>query len=122
MVKDRFNEYFTKLYKYLVETYPDLQKTTKYTLKPAKFPTMYMRQIGGIIKADTLSNTSELRMIGIEVQFFSTKQNDVRKLADAAIGFMVETLFFKCTYASPEENMDDTNIFRFICRFEKLDT
>lgn len=121
MVKDRFNEYYTKLFNHLAEDYPSLQKSTQFTSKPAKLPAIYVRQISGGAKITTLSGTSEERTIGIEVQFFATKQNDVRKMADNAMGFMIESLNFGCPYAQPEENTEDTSIYRYICRFEKND-
>ena len=120
MVKDRFNEYYTELYKALKVDWPTLEKSTKLTDVPAKYPSMYVRQIGGSAKVDTLSGTNEIRDIAIEVQFVAKKQSEVRKLADAATEFMTETLFFMLRDSHPEENIDSKDTYRYICRFSKL--
>lgn len=122
MVKDKFNEYYTALYKELVKTFPKLQKSTTLSLAPAKLPMMYVRQIGGSATIDTLSGTSEFRQIGIEVQFFDKKQSVVRSLADEAMAYMIESQLFTCPYAQPEDNLENPDVQRFICRFEKTDT
>lgn len=121
MVKDYFNYYFTQLYNALAETYTDLQKSTVYKETPAKFPYMYFREIGDTAKIDDLSCNSVLRNKGIEVQFYAKKMTDARKLADLAKAYMIESLEFRCTFSEMVENTEDSTIFRYICRFEKID-
>jgi hypothetical protein len=121
-VKDNFNSYYTKLFTGLKESYSSIKGSTVYKATPPSFPHIYFKQIDGSTALTTLSSTEEGMNLGIEVQIYSsTSATDARKIANTTRGIMIG-LGFTCSYFEPVENTGDTSIYRFVTRFEKLET
>lgn len=121
-VKDNFNSYFTTLLNELKKQFPKLTGSTVYKSTPKSFPHMYFKQIDGSTALTTMSCTEDGINLGIQIEFYSNvSAADAREIANVARGTMV-SLGFGCSYFEPFENTGDSSIFRFITRFEKLET
>jgi hypothetical protein len=121
-VKDNFYTYFDNLTTELTATYKTLKSGTVYKPTPPSFPYMYIKQIGGSTALTTLSGTENGVDLGIQIDFYSkVSAQDVRKIANTARNTMI-SYGFTCNYFEPIENTGDTSIYRFVARFEKLET
>lgn len=121
-VEDNFNSYFTQVLSELQASYPEIKGSTVYKRTPASFPYMYFKQIDGSTALTTLSRTEDGINLGIQLEIYCTDSAaNTRKMANIARATMLN-LGFLCRYYEPMENAEDTSIFRFVGRYEKLET
>lgn len=121
-VKDNFNKYYSDLLSGLQETDASIKGSTVYKATPPSFPYMYYKQIDGSTALTTLSSTEDGINLGLQIEFYSKKNaTNVREIANTARGIMIG-FGFSCSYFEPVENTGDTSIYRFMTRFEKLET
>jgi hypothetical protein len=121
-VKDNFNKYYSDLLKELQKTDESLKGGTVYKATPPSFPYIYFKQINGSTALTTLSSTEDGINLGLQIEFYSkTSAANAREIANTARRIMIG-FGFSCSYFEPMENTGDTSIFRFMTRFEKLET
>jgi hypothetical protein len=121
-VKDNFNSYYTKLLTGLQEEYSTIKGGTVYKATPPSFPYIYFKQINGSTALTTMSCTEDGINLGLQAEIYSNVSgSDAREIANCARKIMI-SLGFTCSYFNSSENTGDTSIFRFMTRFEKLET
>ena len=121
-VKDNYNAYYTKLLNALKVDYPTLSAGTVYKNTPPKLPYFYFKQIHGTTALTTMSCTEDGINLAFQVDFYSkVSMAEVRGMAVLARRVMTE-MGFQCNYFEQMDNTGDTSIYRWVTRFEKLET
>ena len=121
MIKDPTNKYFDGLSKALKAKYKDITGSQIFKQTPAKFPCFYFKQLDGTTALQTLSQTEDGISVSYEIRLYSTvSAADVRKMANAAREYMIES-GFNCIMFQPFENLIDGSVYQFIGRFRKIE-
>lgn len=91
------------------------------SLRPAKFPTLALKQLDNKDVAIDLENSENAVESVIEIQVFSNKNNfEAKNIINKACDGM-RIMGYKRNYGPSEvSNVSDTNIYRYIARFSRM--
>lgn len=118
------NAIYTRVRNAVVAVEPTANCTQTYTASPAKFPTVFMREIGRLTPTATitLSNAQDISERSWEVQIFSNVKPGAKEQAYALMDTVktaLRTLYFAEYFESPIDQTDK-NIYCLVARFRRV--
>ena len=118
------NAIFTAIRASVLEAVSTANVTQTYSAKPAKFPTVFAREIGRFTPAQTatVSNAQDIYETTWEVQVFSNLQSGAKEQAYSlmnAVKSALRKLYFVETMENPIDRTD-TKYYTLVARFRRI--
>ncbi len=118
------NAIFTAVRAAVIAEVPTANVTQTYSPTPAKFPTVFAREIGRFTPAETatMSNAQEIYETTWEVQVFSNLQSGSKEQAYRlmdAVKSALRRLYFVETMENPIDQADAT-YYTLVARFRRI--
>ena len=118
------NAIYTQIRNAVVEEYPSANCTQTYTPSPAKFPTVFAREIGRLTPngTPTLSNAQDISERSWEVQVLSNIKPGAKEEAYAIMDTVkgaLRVLYFVEYFEAPVDQQDK-NIYCLVARFRRI--
>ena len=118
------NAIYTRVRNAVVASEPSANCTQTYTATVARFPTVFMREIGRLTPNGTvtLSNAQDISERSWEVQIFSNVKPGAKEQAYALMDTVktaLRSLYFVEYFESPIDQQDK-NIYCLVARFRRI--
>lgn len=118
------NAIFTRMRAAVLAAFPSAFCTSTYTPAPAKFPSVFAREIGRFTPNNTatLSNAQDISERTWEVQIYSNLQVGAKEQAYAlmdAVKAAFRSMYFLETFESPLDSNNGTH-YTLVARFRRI--